>query len=280
MQLIKSLLFFAVLSSVPFVAAETNSMPIHKRPNVAHRGASHLAPENTLMAYRIAISAGADGGECDVYLSVDGIPFLSHDKSTRRTMGGENRDVTTLRFDELRQLDAGVWKGKQFQGEKVPSLEEYLELLKETTCHPVIEIKMDGIEKPVLDALQKHEMVGVATIIAFSQDVVREIRRLEPNICVAFLYSERLQEGEAPEDAADRLAEFLIDRSRDLGTNVLDLSYGILSKTLVEKLRAADIHVWTWTVNDTDKMNTLLDWGVESITTDRPELLSEVLKKR
>ena len=273
-----SLIILAVFSPSTF-AAETSPMPVHQRINVAHRGASHLAPENTLIAYRIAISAGADGAECDIYASADGVPFLSHDRTAKRTMGGEDRDVTTMRFDEIRQLDAGAWKGKQFKGEKVPTLDEFLELLQGTPCHPVIELKMEGIEQPVLDVIRKRGMIEVSTIIAFSQKVVKEIRRLESNICVAFLYSENLK-GETAEEAADRLDAFLRDRSRDLGTNVLDLNHGILSKTLVEKLNAADIHVWAWTVNDTDRMNTLLDWGVVSITTDRPELLTELLKKR
>jgi len=278
---LKTLPLFFILGFASNVFGQiAESMPVHRRQNVAHRGASYLAPENTLIAYRIAISAGATGAECDVYVTTDGVPIISHDKSTKRTMGGADKDITTLSLAEIRKLDAGAWKGKQFKGEPVPTLAEYLELLKGSTCHPVVEVKQPGIEKTVLDVIRKQEMIDVTTIIAFSQDVVKEIRKQEPNISVAFLYSENLKDKGTAEENADRLAEFLLDRCKELDTKILDLNHGILSEKLIKKLQAAGIHVWAWTVNDAGRMNRLLDWGVESITTDRPELLAEVLKSR
>jgi glycerophosphoryl diester phosphodiesterase len=255
-------------------------MPIHQRINVAHRGASFLAPENTLTAYRIAISAGANGAECDVYRTADGVLVLSHDQSTKRTTNGGDRNITQLNFDDLRKLDAGTWKGKQFQNETIPTLDEYLTLLKGTHCHPIIEIKMDGIEQSVLDAIRKQEMINETTVIAFSPAVIKKIRQLEPNLCVAFLYGENLKNKGTAEENADRLLETLTGYSKELDTVILDVSSGILSEKLVRKLRDNEIHVWCWTVNDTEQMKTLLDWGVESITTDRPELLNEVIKAR
>jgi glycerophosphoryl diester phosphodiesterase len=255
-------------------------MPVLTRINVAHRGASFLAPENTLMAFRIAISSGADGAECDVYRSSDGVIFLSHDKTTKRTFGGGDQDLTQMTYAEIQKLDAGRWKGKQFQGEKVPTLDDYLELLKDTNCHPVVEIKMEGIEQLVLESIRKQDMIKVTTIIAFSENVVKAIRHLEPDSCVAWLYSENLKDKGTAEENAQRLAEFLIRKCKELDTTVLDVNHGLLSADLVKNLQNAGIHVWCWTVNDVDRMNTLLDWGVESITTDRPELLSEILKTR
>lgn len=280
-----SITFFLFLSSSTAMTADVfaqiaEKMPVHKRLNVAHRGASHLAPENTLMAYRISVTAGATGAECDVYRSKDGALFLAHDGTTKRTMGGGDRKVTDLTFAELRKLDAGAWKGKQFKGEPVPTLDEYLELLKDTTCHPVVEIKMDGIEKPVLDSIRKAGMLEVTTIIAFSKNVVKEIRKQEPNICVAWLHSENLKDKGSAEENADRMFEFYMNACKELDTKVLDLGHGVLSEKLIKKLQAAGIHVWCWTVNDVARMNQLLDWGIESITTDRPELLTEVLKTR
>ena len=253
---------------------------IHVRPNVAHRGASAVTPENTLTAYRAAIEAGANGGECDIYRSTDGILFLSHDATPKRTMGGGDEKLTTLTFEQIRQFDAGSWKGEKFKGEKVPTLDEYLKVLKGTTCHPVIEIKMPGIEAGVLEIVRKNEMVDVSTIIAFDANVVKEIRHLEPKICIAWLYSEDLKDKGTAEENAERLAEFLIKRCRELDIAVLDLGHGIISPKLVKLLNEAGIHVWAWTVNDAARMEQLLDWGVVSITTDKPELLAEVLKRR
>ncbi len=270
-----------VFASFAFVEAgqsdEKSSMPVRTRKNVAHRGFSAKAPENTISAYTEAIQAGADGAECDVYATSDGVIILGHDKSTKRTMGGADRDLTKMTFEEIRKLDAGSWKDKRYTGELVPTLDEFLQTLKGTECHAVVEIKMEGIEKPVLDAIRRNDMLDVSSIIAFSPAVVKEIRRREPNICVGFLYGE---------DWKDKFrtvasqADMLIKRCRELDTTVLDIKHTLLSEPLVQKLREAGIHVWCWTVNDPARMELLLDWGVESITTDHPDKLAEVFGKR
>jgi len=195
-------------------------------------------------------------------------------------MGGSEGDLTQMTFEQIRQFDAGSWKGEQFKGEKVPSLDEYLKLLQGTTCHPVIEIKQLGIAADVLEVVRKNEMVDVSTIISFSADTVRDIRRLEPNIAVAWLYSEDLRDRGTAEENADRLAELIIRRCRELDIAIIDLAHHLLSPKLVKLLNEADIHVWTWTVNNESAMHRYLDWGVVSITTDRPELMTKVLEER
>jgi glycerophosphoryl diester phosphodiesterase len=253
---------------------------VHTRPNVGHRGASFVAPENTLASYRTAIEFGANGGECDVYRSADGILFLSHDRSPKRTMGGGEEDLTKMTFEQIRQFDAGSWKGEKFKGEKVPMLAEYLKVLKDTTCHPVIEIKQSGIEADVLECIRCYEMMDVSTIITFGEGIVREVRRLEPNIAVAWLYGEDLKDKGTAEENAERLTDFLLQRCRELDITVLDLNHGLLSPKLIKSLNEAGIHVWAWTVNDETAMRRFLDWGVESITTDKPELLAKILEER
>ncbi|MDR1268591.1 MAG: hypothetical protein LBK82_03610 [Planctomycetaceae bacterium] len=273
-------LLFLLFGAERLLSEEHSTMPVLIRTNVAHRGASFLAPENTLMAYRIAISAGADGAECDVYSSSDGVLFLSHDKIAKRTLGGGDQNLTQMTYAEIQKFDAGAWKGKQFRGEAVPKLDDYLELLKGTNCHPVVEIKMEGIEQPVLEEIRKQDLVKATTIIAFSEKVVKEIRRLEPDICVAWLYSESLQDKGTAEENATRLTELFIKKCKELDTTILDVNHELLSADLVKNLQNVGIHVWCWTVNNVNRMDILLDWGVESITTDRPELLNEILKTR
>jgi len=279
-RLICIVMFIIPLTVSVSLKAEEPKHVVHLRPNVGHRGASSVAPENTLAAYQTAIAAGANGGECDVYRSADGVIFLSHDKSPKRTMGGSEGDLTKMTFEEIRTFDAGSWKNEKFKGEKVPTLDEYLKLLKGTPCYPVIEIKMPGIEADVLAIVRKNEMTEVSTIIAFDEKVVKEIRRLEPKICVAWLYNEELKDKGTAEENADRLAELIIKKCRELDIVVVDLGHGMLSSKLVKLLNAAGIHVWAWTVNDASAMERYLDWGVVSITTDKPEQLTEILKRR
>jgi glycerophosphoryl diester phosphodiesterase len=123
-------------------------------------------------------------------------------------------------------------------------------------------------------------MTDVSTVIAFDEGVVKEIRRLEPKICVAWLYSENLSGKGSAEENAERLADFIIQRCRELDVAIIDLAHGLLSPKLAVLLREAGLTVWAWTVNDPDAMERYLDWGVASITTDVPDLLSEILKRR
>src|SRR5687768_9550612 len=92
---------------------------------IAHRGASHDAPENTLAAFKLAIEQGADGFEADFYLAKDGRVVCLHDPDTKR-VAGKKLLVREASFAELRALDVGIWKGPQWKGERLPTLEEVL----------------------------------------------------------------------------------------------------------------------------------------------------------
>ena len=92
---------------------------------IAHRGASHDAPENTLSAFKLAIEQGADAFEADFYLTRDDHVVCFHDKDTER-ITGRKLSITETPFDELRRLDVGSWKGAQWKGEQMPTLEEVL----------------------------------------------------------------------------------------------------------------------------------------------------------
>ena len=92
---------------------------------VAHRGASHDAPENTLPALRLAWEQGADASEFDVYLTKDGRVAVIHDKDTKRVAAVDKR-VADQTLAELKALDVGRWKAPRFAGTTVPTLEEML----------------------------------------------------------------------------------------------------------------------------------------------------------
>ena len=110
---------------------------------IAHRGASNLAPENTLASFRLAKELGADGIECDVQLTKDHKLVIAHDFFTDAHTGVKG-DIYDMTFDELRQLDFGKWKSPEYEGEKIPTIEEVLDLGKD--------MKMMHIElKPYLD---------------------------------------------------------------------------------------------------------------------------------
>jgi len=261
--------------TLPALGAEGGQpMPIYPVPVVAHRGSSFDAPENTLASARLSIEMNADGSECDVYRTADGVLVLLHDETFKRT-AGLDRKVTEVDYDTIAKLDAGSWKDPKFAGEKIPTFQEYLGLFKGTNTRPVIEIKMGGIEQQVLDAVKEAGMTNRVVVIAFSEDVVKKIRELEPNISAAWLYGKK-------EDTwtVEQMADFLTERAQYCNTNILDLNHGLLSPELLKILRNRGFFVWAWTVNDAPRMETLLRWGIDTITTDKPNVLIEVMNRQ
>lgn len=246
---------------------ETTTPSLRQCDVVAHRGFSSRAPENTLSAIREAIAAGSTGCEFDVYGCADGHVVLMHDKKVDRTTNGVG-EVTKLSLKQLQKLDAGSWKDARYGGESVPTLVEALKLLKDTDCQPVIEIKMEGISKQVVDDVRKLNMVDQVAVIAFSENVVREIRELEPQMTCAWLCSKQLT-GDSTSQA-----DWLAEQASQCNATVLDLNYNMLTPELVAELKKRNLGVWTWTVNEAVVMQALQQWGVDSITTDRPDLLS------
>jgi len=249
-------------------------MPVYPVPVVAHRGSSFDAPENTLASARLSIEMGADGSECDVYRTADGVIVLLHDETLMRTAGLDKK-VTECDYETISKLDAGSWKNQKFAGEKVPTLKEYLAVFKGTTTRPVIEIKMGGIEKAVIDVIKEAEMTDRVVIIAFSENVVKKVRELEPNISVAWLYGKKEETW-----TVEQMANFLTEKAGFCNTNILDLNHELLSPELLKILRNRGFFVWAWTVDDPARMETLLRWGIDSITTNKPDLLIEIMNRQ
>jgi glycerophosphoryl diester phosphodiesterase len=142
-------------------------------------------------------------------------------------------------------------------------------LLRGTDCQPVIEIKVEGISQQVVSDVRALEMVDEVAVIAFSQNVVREIRQLEPRIACAWLCNENLR------GTPSKQADWLERRARACQTSLLDLNFKMLSAELVAELKQRELGVWTWTVDEAAVMRALRQWGVDSITTNRPDLLNK-----
>ncbi|HKX16797.1 MAG TPA: glycerophosphodiester phosphodiesterase family protein, partial [bacterium] len=147
--------------------------------SVAHRGASREAPENTLAAFHLALDAGAAAIECDVQRTRDGRLVVIHDQTVDRTTDGRGA-VGGLAFEDLRRLDAGRWFGPGFAGERVPSLDEVLALVR-GRAFVLLEIKhgpvfYDGIERQVAEALRRLGMPAAALVMSFDHPAVRAMR--------------------------------------------------------------------------------------------------------
>jgi glycerophosphoryl diester phosphodiesterase len=238
---------------------------------IAHRGFSYIAPENTFVAARKAIELGADGSEFDVYAIADGAVVVMHDAKVDRTTNGKG-EVTKLSLAQLRRLDAGSWKGREFAGQRIPLLDEMLALLKNSGCRPVIEIKGHGIADKVVAAVRAADMVDQAIVISFHRAAVKAVRTLEPRMACAWLCDKV-----PPEVPPSKQIDWIVDQACENDTNFVDLSHEMLSADRVSQLQQRGMIVWAWTVDDPGRMDELIRWGVTGITTNRPNLLQERL---
>lgn len=254
----------------PATAKDTALAPVRTRPLVvAHRGFSYIAPENTLASYRLAIEAGADMAECDVYLTKDNVPVLMHDGTLARTAGhqGRLRDMTLA---EAKKLDAGKWKSPKFEGERIPTLVEAIKLTA-GKLRFVIEIKEENIAADVVKAIKE---TGIAPqdlmIFSFHARAVDEIAKIEPLLPTTWLVGDP-----GPDEAAWRgvIADALRMRTSAIGT-----SLGAVDPGFVRLAHECGLDVFVWTVNDPRDVAYLVRIGVDGIISDRPDMALEVVK--
>lgn len=145
----------------------------------AHRGASGDFPENTLAAFRGALSAGCAEIECDVRQTKDGVLVLSHDPDLKRT-SGSNAVIGRLTYEELRTFDVGSWFDARFSGERMPRFTDLLDLLPAgLLLH--IDIKQDappyeGLEVNLLETIKNR--AGWQERTTFASANVESLERL------------------------------------------------------------------------------------------------------
>lgn len=244
---------------------------------IAHRGASHDAPENTLAAFRLAFEQGADGIEGDFYLSKDGQIVCMHDDTTKRT-ADKDLSVVGSTFEELRQLDVGSWKSPQFAGERIPTLAEVLAVVpKDKLIY--VEIKCGPEIVPHLPEVFRDS--GLAEkqirIIAFDKDVIVASKKLLPGIKANWLTSYKQDKktkkwSPTPASVRKTLQEIHAD---GLGTKA---ETNVVDRQFVSELEKMGCEFHVWTINEIPLAKQFQELGAISITTDRPEFLRKGLE--
>jgi glycerophosphoryl diester phosphodiesterase len=188
------LLVFLVLIVVfvPFHFSSGHSISSSKKLQIiAHRGASGIAPENTMPAFEAAVAAKADYIELDVHLSKDNVVIVMHDYSVDRTTNGTGL-IAELDSDYIETLDAGEKFGAQFKGTKVPFLEEVIQTINGRT-KLLIEIKEKhgtntGIEKEIVKLIKKHQAQEWCVVQSFNDESIKEVHLLFPEIEIHKLF--------------------------------------------------------------------------------------------
>ncbi|GAA1559139.1 hydrolase [Actinomadura kijaniata] len=271
-----------VPADAPAVAAPEARKASPRVTNVAHRGASSGAPENTLAAFRLARSQRADMFELDVQQTKDGKLVLMHDTTLRRTTDVERRyprrspwRVRDFTLAEIRRLDAGSWFSRRYRGERVPTLGEALTAMRDSGLGLLLEIKAPhlypGIERRVASELVRNSSwlrpdprERHLVVQSFDRSSVRRFHRLLPTVPTGLLAAPRTSE-------LKELSKF---------TDQINPPYKSVTAAYVKQIHRHGMDVFTWTVDDPAKMRRAVGLGVDGVITNRPAVLYGVLRER
>lgn len=228
--------------------------------NFAHRGFCARYPENTMLAFEKALQAGCDGIELDVHLTKDGQIVIIHDEEVNRTTDGRGF-VKDMTLTEIKALDAG-------NGQRVPTFEEYLDLVEKLDIITNIELKnsiirYEGMERMVIDAVRRRGMEKKIILSSFNHVAMCECGEIAPDIARGFL-----------------TCSWLIDAgaySKKHGMTSYHPDYNSLTDEAVAEIHGHGIAINAYTVNDRAAMRRLAEIGINGVITDNPALMSEVL---
>lgn len=266
---------------------------------IAHRGASGLAPENTMAAFRLAVALGVDGIELDVQLSSDGQVVVIHDTRLNRTTD-QRGAVAALTAAELAACDAGEWFVRRlarrpriramaksaaglaanddlrFAGESVPPLADVLRLAAAAKLRRVY-VELKGSRRldkqPLLEAVHalvtRHRIERAVTLLAFDHAIIQQVKSLTPRLHTAATF--------AIPGRGHLTARAIINAVERAEADEAALHYGLATRRMVTALHERGISVAVWTVNSKLIMRRMRAVGVDAMMTNYPNRLVEVL---
>ena len=215
---------------------------------IGHRGASAVAPENTLAAFKAAIAAGADGIEFDVRLSRDGVPVVIHDETLYRTSGVRRR-VGEMTVNELNQFD-------------VPSLAQVFELFESNDLILYLEMKEVDVAEECCQLIEQHRLKDRVIFECFEHSALKIIKSIDPTFKIAPLF-------QPP-------ASSILKRALAVDADEIALHHRLTNKQFVGKARDAGLKVVTWTVDDPAWIERAQEFDVHALITNDPAALIQL----
>ncbi len=235
----------------------------------SHAACKGHAPENTLAGIERAIALGADAIEIDVHCTSDRVPVLIHDETVDRTTDGAG-SIHDMPLDVARALDAGARQFvPQFQGAKIPTLAEVLDLTKGKVLLQ-IEIKQLEIEEEVARAVRDAGAINDCETHSFYPQIVKAMRAVEPRMAAALLTDGRRVVG---------WADFF-GFALSLNAQGISLYHAFATSEVVRQGQRRSLTFMTWTVDDEADMDRLVTAGVDSICSNFPDLVRKVVEGR
>ncbi len=277
------LLVFLILTLlVPYLVFIFRSKDISKANKssvivIGHRGASGYYPENTLVSFEKAIEMGADMLELDVHVTKDDSIVVMHDYSVSRTTNGKG-EIENMDFDEIRALDAGSWFNEKFKNEKVPTLNEVLQLVNGRT-KVLVELKWPSkgiykdLVKKVIDIVRQHHAESWVILQSFETRYLQQAAELAPDLTV-----QQLVFGKSA------LLPVYFERSLKFGNfkpepnaASVNIFYMYITPSFLKKMHKMGKTVYAFTPNNESDMRKLIAMGVDGIITNYPDKALKLL---
>jgi glycerophosphoryl diester phosphodiesterase len=243
---------------------------------IAHRGASDVAPENTVASIKQAWKEGADGNEVDIYLTKDGKLVAHHDKTTKRTTG-QDLNVRESTLEQLSALDAGSWKDPKWKGERIPTLAESLAAVP---AGKTIYVEIKGGAEVLPELRKVIDASGKAKeeifLIDFKLENLIASKPLFPDIRKLWIVGAKTDKVTKEKSYPD--VKELAAQAKAAGMDGLDLNHGFpMSEEDTAAIKKHGLILAVWTVNDAAVAERWVKAGVDAITTDKPEFIRKSL---
>lgn len=241
-------------------------LALFQNPTVmAHRGLSADAPENTLYAFSDAISVGADFIELDVQQTRDGVLVVMHDSNLKRTTG-VNKDIWDVDYADIQNLDAGSWFDPAYANARIPTLEETLQFV-DKRAKLNIEIKptkhgSDTLEQDVAELITQYQYTDACYVTSFSYGSLKKVKEANPEIRTGYLMSVAY-------------GQFYSLKYAD----AFSLNKVFVTSQVVNAAHQQGKQIFAWTVNSMSEVRSLCNLHVDSIITDDPVMVQNVISR-
>jgi len=242
---------------------------------IAHRGASALAPENTLAAFARAIEDGAEGIEFDVRLAKDGVPVVIHDADLQR-LANKKGSVSSYTSRELQTFDVGSWfnvqypqkADEQFSRETVPTFVQALKFLEYYEGLIYVEIKCEKAEtealvRAICENIEKTNLLAQIVLKSFNLDALVKAHKFIPEARTAALFSPKIL-------TVIRKRRHILQKAEQCGASEISLHYSLATKRLIKRAQIKGLASVVWTIDEPLWIKRAIDLGIGAIITNNP----------
>jgi glycerophosphoryl diester phosphodiesterase len=226
---------------------------------IGHRGAAHIAPENTLISVDTAFELGSDAFEVDIHMTIDSQVMVIHDSNTQRTANGKySYKVKDTEAEILHKIDVGSFMDTRFSSETTPYLSDVLALVPDGKIL-FIEIKCASeVIPPLMKVVQESSKQDQCVFLSFGWQTIQDLHQAFPENQCYYIKSTR------------KGLKKKMKAASSLGLNGVNINHRIINKRVMRRAEKLNLEVYCWTVNKTKTFDKMTKLGVNGVSTDRP----------